>query len=88
MTGLEPHLLRDIGSQCGSPPEIAEKHEFFRFGEYRMMVRAFRINPEFEQAARAVKRARDATLALQFPDIPEVDEYNAVGTCQLDGVRG
>ena len=51
----------------------AEEHEALVLGEDRLVVGAFRIDPELQHAARAMKRTGDLALALQLARIADID---------------
>ena len=78
MTGLQAHLLGDICSKRGPPAQVAEENEFLRLGKHGMVVWALRINPELEEAARAVECAAYSAFTFQLPDVTQVDEDHFV----------
>jgi hypothetical protein len=74
----QAHALRGLRRQRRAPAAAAEEHELLVFGEFRFVVRAFRIDPEFQHAARAMKGARDAAFAFQLADVAQIDPGHVV----------
>jgi hypothetical protein len=88
MAGLQPHLLGDVRCESGTPAEVAEEDEFLRLGEHGVVVGAFGIDPEFEQASRTVERTRYTAFPFQFPDVSQVDENHLVRAQLADSFLG
>src|SRR5437762_3355582 len=72
--GLESHLLRDVGGQRRPPGAVAVEDEALARREDVLVIRALRIDPELEHAARAVERAGNHALPLQLANVPHVHE--------------
>src|SRR6185437_4232786 len=83
--GLEPHALGGLRSKSGAQPTRTKEHESLVRGEYSLVIWTLRVDPEFEHPARAVKGARDPSLALQFSNIPDIHQNGVVTPDQLDG---
>src|SRR6185437_11120155 len=49
---FEPHVLRGLGRKRGAPAAGAKEHEALAGREESLVIGAFRIDPEFEHAAR------------------------------------
>src|SRR4051794_6646494 len=62
--GLEAHVLRGLGGERRAQAAGAMKDELLVLLEHRLRIRALRIDPEFEHAARAGERAGDAAVSL------------------------
>src|SRR5271168_4644056 len=60
------HALRGLRGERRTPTAAAKEYEAFVFRERRLVIGAFRIDPKFEHAARAMKGAGDAAFALQL----------------------
>ena len=69
-------------------PPAQKNTNFLSCGENRLVIRAFRIDPEFQHAARAMEGARHLALALQFADVADIDQHDVVAAGELDGVLG
>src|SRR5581483_10895650 len=65
-------------------PAGAEEHEALVLREHRLVVRALRVDPEFQQAARAMECSGHASIALQLAHVADVDKDDVVLTVQLD----
>ena len=85
-TGFKPHLLRGVGGERRAHAAGAEEHVLLVLSEKRLVIRAFRIDPEFQHAARAMKGARDFAVALQFADVADIDQHDVVLALQLKGL--
>jgi len=67
-----------VGKYSDGQPHGAEEDEALVFREHRLVVGALGVDPEFEHAARTMKRAGDAALALDLAWITQIDD-NRVG---------
>src|SRR6266568_4146741 len=76
--GLEAHLLGDVGGQRRSPRPVAIEDEVLAGAEDLFVVRALRIDPEFQHAARTVHGIGDHALPLQLTHIAQVDEDHVI----------
>src|SRR5262249_45044848 len=83
---LEPHVLRGLRRQRRAPAAVAEEKEALVRGEYRLVIRALRVDPEFQHAARAMERAGNAAVAVELADVAQIDEYDVVAAVQLERV--
>src|SRR5207253_11009285 len=83
---LEPHALGGLRSERGAPAARAEEYEALVLREHRLVVGALRVDPELEHAARAVKGARHAALAIELADVAQVDEHDVVAAVKLERV--
>src|SRR5579885_152225 len=81
---LEPHALRGLRGKRRAQAPGAEKHELLVRGEYRLVIGAWRVDPEFEHAARAMEGARHPALACQFADVADIDQHSIVAAGKLD----
>ena len=45
-----------------------------RLGKYVFMIRALRVSPEFQHAARRVKSPVDSSLSLELANITDIDQ--------------
>src|SRR6266516_1042000 len=81
--GLEAHLLRGLGRERRAPAAVAEEHEALVVGEHRLVVRALRIDPKLQHAARAVEGAGDAAVAVELADVAQIDEHDVAAAVQL-----
>jgi hypothetical protein len=82
---LQAHILRGLSRERGSPATGAKEDEPFWFGEDRLGIGAFRIDPEFQHAACASERPRHPTLALDLSRVAQIDEYHLGPASQFDG---
>src|ERR1044072_2092789 len=80
---LWPHAGRGLRRERGAPAAGAEEHELLVLGELRLVIRAVRIDPELEHAARAVECAGHLALALTLARIAQVDEGHVGAAVQL-----
>src|ERR1043166_1641460 len=83
---LEAHALGGWCGKRGAPAARTEEHELLVRREHRLVVRALRVDPELEHAARAVEGAGHAALAVEFADIAQVDEHDVVAAVELERV--
>jgi hypothetical protein len=70
---------------CAASAELAggaEEYETLVRREYRLVVLAVGIDPEFEHPARAMERARHAPVARELANIAQVDENDIVSAVQ------
>ncbi len=81
---LQPHAMCRLGGEGRAPAAGAEKHKPLVLGKERLVIGAFRIDPEFEHAARAMKRAGYATLAFKLAWIAQIDKVYVVAAVQRD----
>ncbi len=70
------HVLRGLGGQRRAPAGRALKYELLVFLKHRLGVGTFRIDPEFQHAARTVKRTGDAALALDLARVAQIDDHH------------
>src|ERR1019366_3930787 len=63
---LEPHMLGRLRSQRRAQASRTEEHKALVLREDRLVIGAMRVDPEFQQATRAMEGARHPALALQF----------------------
>ena len=78
MAGLQAHLLGNVCRKRRTPTQVAEENKLFLLGKHGMVVGAFRVDLEFEQAARAVEGARYPAITFQLPDVTQVDEDHII----------
>src|SRR6185503_11918847 len=86
--GLEAHAVRGLRGQSGPQAAGAEEDELLVLREDRLVVRALRVDPELQHAARAMEGAGHLAVALQFADVADVDEHGVVAAGELDRVLG
>src|SRR5690606_30029898 len=84
--GFQAHVLRRLCSEGRSHSACAEKDERLILTENRLVVRAFRIDPEFEHAARAMECAGNSAIPSQLTWIADVDQLYVRPLSQLDGL--
>src|SRR6056297_48580 len=72
--GPESHILCGLGRERRAPAGCAEEDETLVLREDILVIGAFRVDPEFEHPARAMKGLRIPALALQFAGIADIDE--------------
>ena len=82
----QAHLLHRLAGERAAPARGAVEHQLLLRREHFAMVRALRIDPELEHAARRVHRAGDRALAPQFADVADVDELDRLVAEARDGV--
>lgn len=80
---LQPHVLRGLRGQGRAPAAGAEEDETLVFGEDRLRIGAFRIDPEFQHAPRAGKGAGHAAFPLLLPRVAQIDENDVRGAMQV-----
>ena len=68
------HVVHRLGRQRRAQAARAEKDELLARGEHILVIRAFGIDPEFQQSARRVEGASDAAVAPQLAHVADVDE--------------
>src|ERR1051326_4064148 len=83
---LEPHVLRGLRGERRAPAAVAEEDEALVLGEHRLVVRALRIEPEFQHAARAVEGAGNAAVAVELADVAQIHEHDVAAAVELDRV--
>src|ERR1043166_5527136 len=83
---LEAHALGGLRGKRGAPAARTEEHELLVLREHRLVVRALRVDPELEHAARAVEGTRHPALAVEFADVAQVDEHDVVVAVELERV--
>src|SRR5258708_35690356 len=83
---LQSHVLRGFRRQRRAHATGAMKDEFLLLLEHWLGVGARRIDPEFEQAARAGERAGNSTVALAFAGVTDVDDHDVVALGSVDGL--
>src|SRR5579875_1550502 len=66
--GLQPHALCRLRGERRAQTAGAEEHEFLVLGEDGLVVRALRVDPEFQHAARAMEGARHPAVPPQLPN--------------------
>src|SRR6185437_9452170 len=66
----------------------AEEDEALVLRKDRLVIVALRVDPELEQAARAMERARHFSLARELARVADVDEHHVRAAVQLDRVGG
>src|SRR5512133_96230 len=74
----QAHLLEGGGGQRRAPGGLAIEHQLLARTEHVLVIRAFRVDPEFEHAARCVDGTRDQTLALQLAHVAQIHENDIV----------
>src|SRR5579871_833423 len=84
----KPHLLRDLGGERRTLGASAEENELLLVREYRLVIGRLRIDPEFQHAARTVKRAGNSAVALKLADVADVDENHVVAAVHGDCLGG
>src|SRR4051812_37790134 len=83
--GLQPHVLRGLGRERRAQAARAVEDELLVHLEDRLGIRARRIDPELQHAARASERARYSSLALDFAGIADIDDYDLAALRGRDG---
>src|ERR1700704_2848380 len=81
--GLHAHAMRGLRRQRGTPAARAKEHERLILGEHRFMVRAFRVDPELQHAARTRERSRHLALTGLLAWIANIDEHDIVAAVQF-----
>ena len=81
-TGLSPMRLDRLRRQRRAPAALAVEHQPLAGREDVLVIRAVRIDPELEHAARCVERAGNRAFARQFTRIAQIDEDDIVATVQ------
>ena len=84
--GIQSHPVRGLRGERGTPAAGAKEQEALVFAKNRLVVRALGINPEFEHAARAMKRAGYAPFAIQLADVANIDKDHVIATMKSKGV--
>src|SRR5947207_7184400 len=84
--GTETHAMRGLRRERRTPAAGAEKHEALVLREDRLVVGARGVDPEFEHAARTMKRAGHAPLAVKLADVAHVDEGDVVTPVKGNGL--
>jgi hypothetical protein len=79
----QPHVLQRLGGKRRAQTAGAEQHQLLARREQRLVIRALRVDPEFEHAARRVIRTRDDTIALEFAHVADVYELHVVAAVQF-----
>src|SRR5215208_2686029 len=85
---LQPHVLCGFRRQHRTHAAGAMEDEFLFLLEYRLGVRARRIDPEFQHAARARERAGNSAVALDLAGIADVDDDDVIVVGDIDRVCG
>ena len=80
---FKTHSMRGLRGKRRAQAAGTEKDELLVRGKYRLVIRALRIDPEFQHAARAMKGARDAAVAMQFAYIADIDENDVIAAGEL-----
>src|ERR1700728_2702491 len=70
----QPHRVWCLRGQRGTPAASAEKQKAFVLGKDRLVVGTFGIDPEFEHAARTMKRAGHAPFTLELANVANIDK--------------
>src|SRR3984893_17143688 len=83
--GFQPHALGGLRGQRRAQAAGAEEHEALVLREDRLVILALRIDPEFQEPARAMERARHPGLAVELANIADVDQHDVRLPVQLDG---
>src|SRR5882724_5345035 len=83
--GLEAHLLGDVGGEGRPPRAVAIEDEALAGAEDLFAVRALRIDPEFQHAARTMHGVGDHPLPLELTHIAQVHEHRVI--LAVPGVR-
>jgi uncharacterized membrane protein len=83
---FKTHALRCLCSERGTQAASTEKYKFLVLSENRFVIGTLRIDPEFQQAARTMKGARDPAIALEFANIADIDKHGIVAARKLDGL--
>jgi len=86
MGRLEAHVLEQGHRERRAPTGGAVEDELFVFIENLFVVGAFRIDPELDHAAGAMKTAGDVAAFLPLADITKIDEQDIRVVDHLDGV--
>src|SRR3974390_2274590 len=83
---LEPHLLRRLSGERRAQSGGAKEHKLLVLRKNRFVVRALRVDPEFQHSARTVKGAWHPPVALQLADVANIYQHGVVPPRQLHGV--
>ena len=62
----------------------AKKHKALVMVEHVLGIRTFRVDPEFQHAARTVKRTGHAAFAFQLANIANVDQQHIIAPHERD----
>src|SRR3569623_1567499 len=76
--GREPHAVRRLRGQGRAQAAGAEEHVLLVLREDRLVVRALRVDPELQPAARAMERAGQLAVALEFADVADDAQHGVV----------
>jgi pimeloyl-ACP methyl ester carboxylesterase len=83
---FQAHVLRRLGGQGRAPAAGAEEDKSFVLGEIGLVIRAFRVDPELQHAARAFLRAGNGALTLDLARVAQIDEQHVFLFQQIGGV--
>src|SRR3984893_18677967 len=83
---FQPHVLRGFRRQRRTHAAGAMKDELLVALENRLGIGASRVDPEFQHAAGAGKRAGNPSLALDLPGVADIDDHDVVALRGLDGL--
>jgi hypothetical protein len=57
-----------------------------RLGKYGFMIRALRVSPEFQHAARRVKSPIDSSLSLELANVTDIDQNRGASSLFVKGL--
>src|SRR5581483_7571416 len=84
---FETHPLQLLRGESRAESARAEEHELLAGVEDLAMVRSCGIDPELEHAARRMQGARYPSVAIQFPDIANINKNHVRIGFKLDSFR-
>src|SRR5581483_7053698 len=73
---LEPHFLRGMRSQRRTKAASAKEHILLVLVERFLVVRACRVDPELQHAARAMEGARYPPFPFEFAHVTDIDQHH------------
>ena len=85
-TGCSPISCAQFGSQRRAPARGAIEHESLVIGEERIVIRAFRVDPEFQHAARHMPGAGYSAGLGEFANVTQIDKDHIVVPLQVSGL--
>jgi hypothetical protein len=84
--GTQTHPGRGLRRQRRTPAAGAEKHKAFFLAKDRFVVGTFRIDPEFEHAARTVKGAGHTAFPVKLTDVANIDKGHVIAPMKGNGL--
>ena len=84
----ETHAPGDLRCEGGALPRSTEKDKSLVLRKDALVIRAFRIDPELQHAARAMEGARYSPFALELANVAQIDQHHVVPAMQCNGLAG